>query len=157
MIVLYPGSFNPVTYGHIDIATRAAKIFNGLLIAVLNNPNKKPFFSIEKRIDFLEKTFCEYKNIRIESFSGSLADYVKQKNADIIIRGLRTPSDFESEAPYATANRIFTLGIETIFLPADPKYSHISSSLAREALTLGLDTKSIVPHYVKEEQNGSIT
>ena len=149
MIALYPGSFDPVTYGHIDIATRAAKIFNGLLIAVLDNPNKKPFFSIEKRIEYLKKAFFKYKNISIESFSGSLADYVKQKNADIIIRGLRTANDFESEAPYATANKIFTLGIETIFLPADPKYSHISSSLAREALKLGLDTKLFIPQYIQ--------
>ena len=156
-MVIYPGSFDPVTYGHIDIATRAARIFNELLVAVLDNPNKKPFFSISKRIEFLKAAFNNHENIHIDSFSGSLADYVKQKNADIIIRGLRTPSDFESEAPYATANRIFTLGAETIFLPADPKYSHISSSIAREALTLGLDTKSLIPQYVKEEHNGSIT
>jgi pantetheine-phosphate adenylyltransferase len=138
MILIYPGSFDPVTAGHIDIAKRAAKFASRLIIAVLENPNKQTVFSAQERFAFLKEAFSpEIKNIEIEIFTGLLAEFAKRKNADAILRGLRTSEDFENENKYAACNNAlsaaFGSGIETIFLPASPALTHVSSSIIREA------------------------
>jgi len=133
MTLIYPGSFDPVTLGHIDIATRGAKIASHLIVAVLDNTNKKPLFSTDERIAFLQDALGHISNIQIDSFSGLLAEYAKLKSATAILRGARTPTDFESEARYSVYNRMLSNDIETILLPASPSLSYISSSIVREA------------------------
>ena len=134
MTLIYPGSFDPVTLGHMDIAARGAKLACRLVVAVLDNTNKKPLFSTEERMALLQDALGHINNIEIDSFSGLLADYVKQKNATAILRGLRTPGDFESEARYAAFNKLLSnVEIETVFIPASPSLSYISSSIVREA------------------------
>ena len=134
MTLIYPGSFDPVTLGHVDIALRGAKIATRLIVAVLDNTNKKPLFSTAERVAFLQDALGHVSNIAIDSFSGLLVDYVKQQSATAILRGLRSPGDFESEARYATCNRLLsTNSLETIFITASPSLSFISSSIVREA------------------------
>jgi len=134
MTLIYPGSFDPVTLGHIDIAMRGAKIANRLIVAVLDNTNKQPLFSTSERMAFLQDALGHIHNIEIDSFSGLLAAYATQKQATAILRGLRSPSDFESEARYAACNRLLSPNnLETIFIPASPSLSFISSSIVREA------------------------
>jgi len=138
MILLYPGSFDPVTEGHIDIAVRGAAFADRLIIAVLDNPNKKTLFSVTERADFLRSVFyAKDKNfkaeIEVDSFTGLLAEYAGSRRVDAILRGVRSPGDFETEYRYAAFNRALSDGIETIYLPASPALSHISSSIVREA------------------------
>ena len=134
MTLIYPGSFDPVTLGHTDIAMRGAKIATRLIVAVLDNTNKQPLFSTAERIAFLQDALGHIGNIEIDSFSGLLAEYAKHKHATAILRGLRSPGDFESEARYATCNRLLSASnIETIFIPASPPLSFISSGIVREA------------------------
>jgi len=136
MTLIYPGSFDPVTAGHIDIAHRASKLTHRLIIAVLENPNKETIFSTKERILFLKEAF-KNENIEIDSFSGLLAEYAKRKKADAILRGLRTSEDFEHENKYAACNnalsKAFGNNIETIFIPASPALTHVSSTIIREA------------------------
>ena len=132
MILLYPGSFDPVTLGHVDIARRGAKLASRLVVAVVENPNKKTLFTLEERLALLREEFCGCENIEVDAFSGLLAEYAGAKGADAILRGLRTPGDFESEGRYAVYNRMLG-NVETIFLPASPELSYISSSIVREA------------------------
>ena len=134
MTLIYPGSFDPVTLGHIDIASRGAVLASRLVVAVLNNSNKKPFFSTKERIALLQESLGHIKNIEIDSFNGLLVDYAKQKNATAILRGLRSAGDFESESRYAVCNKLLSnVELETIFIPASPSLSYISSSVVREA------------------------
>jgi pantetheine-phosphate adenylyltransferase len=133
LILLYPGSFDPVTYGHIDIALRGAKLADKLIIAVLKNPNKKEMFSLEERIDFLNEMFSDYKNIEIASFSGLLVQFATMQKADAILRGVRNSSDFDHEYQYAVYNRMLCVrDIDTIFIPSTLEFSHISSSAVKE-------------------------
>ena len=145
MTLIYPGSFDPVTLGHIDMALRGAKIANRLIVAVLVNPNKTSLFSIEERVALLQGELGEISNIEIDSFTGMLAEYAKIKQATAILRGLRGSSDYESEARYAIYNRMLSAetglnngsdGIETMYLPASPVYSFVSSSAVREMAPL---------------------
>ena len=137
MTLIYPGSFDPITNGHIDIAKRASKFATHLIIAVLDNPNKKSLFSVQERVAFLKETFSE-ESFEIDSFSGLLVDYVKRKNANAVLRGLRTSADFEFENKYAASNNalshaLFSHQLETIFIPASPALAFVSSSIIREA------------------------
>ena len=151
MIAIYPGSFDPLTLGHIDIATRGAALASKLIVAVLYNPNKKPFFDIHQRLDFLTQALGHLPNVQVDRFTGLLADYAHMQNAHGILRGLRNASDFESEAAYAANNKILSSlkgnldsnpngslnkGVETIFIPANPALSFISSTIVREISTL---------------------
>jgi len=131
MIAVYPGSFDPVTYGHINIAERGAKIFDHLFIAVLDNPDKQPLFSAAERVALLQQSLAHLPNVSVTAFCGLLADFVKQANTNIILRGLRGAADFESEAPYAAANRKLS-GAETLYLPAEPSLMYVSSRIVRE-------------------------
>jgi len=142
MTLIYPGSFDPATLGHIDIATRGAKLADRLIVAVLDNLNKKSIFTVNERISLLQKEFAHIPNIEIDSFSGLLAEYTRQKSATAILRGVRGPGDFESESRYAANNWVLsasvqnggiTHGIETLFITANPYISYISSTIVREA------------------------
>ena len=133
MNAIYPGSFDPVTNGHINIARRSSNVFERVIVAVLRSPNKTPLFSVDERVALLKEVFCEDKNIEVEAFSGLLADYANLKGINTIIRGLRNQDDFAKEQPYAIWNRQLSGDLtETLFLPAEPSLSHISGSIIRE-------------------------
>ncbi len=150
-IAVYPGSFDPATYGHLDIITRSAEIFDKLLVAVISNPNKKPLFSISERVKILKNTIKDaaLKNVEIMSFEGLLVNFMKKKNAKIIVRGLRAVSDFEYEFQMALTNRKLHPEIETVFLTPAEKWTYISSSLVKEIATLGGNVKCFVPPMVE--------
>jgi pantetheine-phosphate adenylyltransferase len=145
---IYPGSFDPPTNGHLDVIERAAKCFGELLVAIVVNPQKRsPMFSLDERVDMLKKCIAGVANARVEHFRGLLADYVKAAQADVIVKGLRVVSDFESEMSTAMMNRSLS-GVDTLFLMSDQKYSFVSSSLVKEVFFLGGDVGSLVPEAV---------
>lgn len=148
-IAIYPGSFDPVTYGHIDIIKRALNIFEEVIVAVAHNPHKKSLFSVKERVDMLKKATQKIDGARVEDFHGLVIDFAKKKNIDVIIRGLRMISDFEYEFQMALTNRKLKSQIETIFLMPSEEYSYISSKLIKEAAALGADISCFVPGFVK--------
>ena len=146
---LYAGSFDPITNGHLNIIERAAGMVDELTVAVVVNPNKKGFFTIDERMDIIRHVTGHISNIRVDSFSGLLADYVNANGFEAYVRGLRATTDFENELQMAQMNaRLFTGDTETIFLMTDPKYSFISSSLIKEVASLGGSVEELVPDYV---------
>jgi len=150
-IAVYPGSFDPITNGHIDIIERAAKIFDSVYVAVIGNPSKATQFSSIARVDMIKKTTDHIKNISVECFDGLLINYVKSKNAKVIIRGLRAVSDFDYEFQMALTNNRMCEEIETMFLMTDFKYSYLSSSLVKQIALLGGDIAAFVPSYVEKK------
>lgn len=159
-IGVYPGSFDPITLGHLDLITRASKVVDKLIIAVLNNKGKNPKFTILERMDMLKEATKDLDNVEVEYFSGLLVDFMKVKKADIIIRGLRSASDFEFELQLAQTNNKLNNKIETIFLTTKVEYSYISSSLVREVLSFEGNIKDFVPKAVVkylEEQRKAVT
>lgn len=149
---LYSGSFDPVTNGHLDIIKRGAKMFDHLVVGVINNPQKNPLFSAEERKEMLEELFKDIPNISVECFSGLLADYVNKNQFSAVIRGLRAITDFEYEISMAQMNAcLFGKGIESVFLMTSPRYSFISSSMVKEVMSLGGDVKGLVPDKVLEK------
>lgn len=150
-IAICPGSFDPATNGHIDIITRSGLLFDKVIVAVLNNPNKKPLFSVEERVELLRKTCGSIKNIEIDSFSGLLIEYAKSKNANAIVKGLRAVSDFEYELQMALMNKKLNPDIETVFMMTSSKYSYLSSSLVKEVASLGGCIRGLVPEIIEEE------
>ncbi|MDO5714249.1 MAG: pantetheine-phosphate adenylyltransferase [Tissierellia bacterium] len=148
MKVIYAGSFDPVTKGHIDIINRALNIFGEVIVAVLNNNNKKGLFTVEERLDLLQKVLGNHPNIELDSFEGLLVDYANKKNCKTIIRGLRSASDYESEYVLAMANKNYKEGIETLFLLASNDTLFVSSSLAKEVAYFGGDLELFVPDIV---------
>lgn len=150
MIVVYPGSFDPVTNGHLDIIERCSKKFEKVIVAVLNNPSKKPMFTVEERVELLKKVTKEYENVEIDSFSGLLVEYVRKRNISFIIKGLRAVSDFEYELQMAMMNRTLDNNVETFFLMTNSKYSFLSSSLVKEVAKLNGDISNIVPKEVEK-------
>ena len=148
---IYPGSFDPITNGHIYIAERAAAIFDEVIVSVLVNERKTSAFSVEERCDMARESLKHVKNIRVDSFNGLLIDYVHQKQASVIIRGLRAMSDFEYEFQMALMNRKLAPEIETFFIVTDPKYSYVSSSSIREIFHFGGTVKDVVPKNVFEK------
>ncbi len=147
-IAVYPGTFDPVTNGHIDLVERSLRIFDEVIVAVAANPKKKPLFSLEERIDMFRKALGRQKRVRIEGFDGLLVDYVRDKKAVGIIRGLRAVSDFEYEMQMALMNRRLDSNIETVFLMPNEEYSFITSTIVREAASYGGDVSSLVPKVV---------
>ncbi len=149
-IAVYPGTFDPITYGHIDIMNRASNIFSNVIVAVAEDSEKKPVFSIEERMSFIKNVVQEGKkhNIEIDSFPGLLVDYLKKMKAHIIIRGLRVFTDFDHEFALASINKKLFPDIETIILMTNEKYSFISSSLIKEVAKLGGSIKDYVPEIV---------
>ena len=129
---IYPGSFDPVTLGHIDVIKRASKLFDHLIIGVLNNRAKTPLFSVEERVKMLEDVTSYLPNVEVRAFGGLLVDFVHQCQADVIVRGLRAITDFEYELQMAQTNRVIAPDIDTIFLTTNLKYSYLSSSIVKE-------------------------
>ena len=152
-IAIYPGSFDPVTYGHIDLIKRAREIFSEVIVAVAHNPHKKPLFSVKQRVAMLEIAAAEFKGIEICDFDGLVIDFARSRKSHILIRGLRMLSDFEYEFQMALTNRKIAQDVETIFLMPHESYSYISSKLLKEAASLGADLSSFVPDFVGEALN----
>lgn len=150
-IAVYPGSFDPVTNGHIDIIDRASKIFSKIYVAVLKNPQKKAHFSLEERIYMLKESLNGRKNVVVESFDGLLIDYAAKKKAHAIIRGLRAVSDFDYEFQMALTNAQMNSKIETVFFMTGHKYSYLSSSLVLQIASLKGDVSQFVPKVVMEK------
>lgn len=150
-VAVYPGTFDPVTNGHIDLVERSLRIFDEVIIAVAENPKKAPLFSLQERIALFQKATAKYKNVMIEGFDGLLVDYVRKKKAVGIIRGLRAVSDFEYEMQMALMNRRLDCGIETVFMMPNEAYSFITSTIVKEAASYGGDVSSLVPKVVVEK------
>lgn len=146
---IYPGSFDPVTYGHIDLIQRAQKIFETVIVAVAHNSQKKPLFSIKERVDMLKKATDGMDGIIIEDFDSLVVDYARKHNIGVIIRGLRMVSDFEYEFQMALTNRKLSSDVETIFLMPSEQYSYFSSRLLKETALLGADLSSFLPKDVE--------
>jgi pantetheine-phosphate adenylyltransferase len=146
---IYPGSFDPVTYGHLDLIKRAKEIFPDLIVAVAHNPYKKPLFSVSERVAMLKKATAEYRGIVIDDFDGLVIEYARRKKAQVLIRGLRMLSDFEYEFQMALTNRKLASDIETIFLMPQESFSYVSSKLLKEAASLGADLSCFVPDFVE--------
>lgn len=145
---VFPGSFDPVTNGHLDLIKRASKIFDRLVVGVLINSAKIPLFSVEERVEMLEKLTSEFGNVTVQSFDGLLVDFVKMTGSDVIVRGLRTSQDFEYELPLAQTNYKLSDGTDTIFLATSPEHSYISSSAVKELLRYNADISDMVPAQV---------
>ena len=148
---IYPGTFDPITNGHLSILTRALKIFDKLTIAILNNPQKAPLFSLDERISLIKQVLKDKPNIEIDSFDGLLVDYVVQKGSNVIIRGLRALSDFEYEFQLALMNRKLNRDVQSIFLMTDYKWFYTSSTIIKEAASLGGDISGLVPPIICEK------
>ena len=149
-VAIYPGTFDPLTNGHLSIIKRALKIFDKLVVAILINPNKSPLFTLEERISMLKEVFKDEPNMEIDSFNGLLVDYAVKKEANIVVRGLRALSDFEYEFQMALMNRKLNRDIQSVFLMTDYKWFYISSTIIKEAARYGGDIKGLVPPIVNE-------
>ncbi|KPJ69779.1 phosphopantetheine adenylyltransferase [candidate division WOR-1 bacterium DG_54_3] len=150
-VAIYPGSFDPVTNGHIDVIERATKLFDRVTVAVIRNPEKKPQFSLDERVEMLKQSLEKSKNVEVDSFDGLLVDYAKKKQANIIVRGLRAVSDFDFEFQMALTNRKMAPEIETLFFMTDYKYSYLSSSFVKQIARLGGDISELVPGPVAKK------
>lgn len=147
--VLYAGSFDPITNGHLDLINRAAKLGDQLIVGVIGNQSKKPFFSVEERMDMIRKATRHLDNVEVDHFDGLLAHYVKQNGISIVVRGLRAAMDFEYEIQMAQMNaRLYRNDVETIFLMTCPDYSFVSSSIVKEVFLLNGDVQGLVPDEV---------
>ena len=160
---IYPGSFDPVTFGHLDIIKRSAGIFDEIIVGVLNNSQKNSLFNADVRVTILKDLLLEYDNVSVESFDGLLVDFAKEKDANIIVRGLRAVTDFEYELQIAQTNRVEYEKLDTVFLVTDLNYSYLSSSIVREFASYGGDISKFVPASVIpmirqaiDEKKGSI-
>ena len=146
---IYPGSFDPVTFGHIDVINRAAEIFDELIVSVLDNKSKTPLFSVEERVKILQEATKHLKNVKIDFFSGLLIDYAKEKNIKVAIRGLRAITDFEYELQIAQTNRILSNDqLDTMFFNTSLEYAYLSSSSVKEIASFNGDISQCVPEFV---------
>ena len=145
---IYPGSFDPVTFGHMDIIKRSAAMFDEVIVGVLNNSQKNSLFNADVRVTILEDLLREYSNITVEAFDGLLIDFAKKRGANIIVRGLRAVTDFEYELQIAQTNRVEYPDLDTVFLVTDLNYSYLSSSIVREFASYGGDISKFVPAEV---------
>jgi pantetheine-phosphate adenylyltransferase len=148
-IAVYPGSFDPVTYGHLDIIDRALKIFDGVIVAVARNSEKNSLFSVPERLEILSQVLVDRPEAKVDTFDGLLVDYVRQCGATVIIRGLRAVSDFEFEFQLAQMNRTITREVETLFMMTSVPYSYLSSSIVKEVSSLNGPVDKLVPPLVK--------
>ena len=153
---IYPGSFDPVTYGHIDIIKRALTIFEEVIVAVANNSSKDPLFSVEERVKMIKQATKGLDRVSVESFDGLVVDYAHRKKVGVIIRGLRMISDFEYEFQMALTNRKLAPDVETIYIMPSESYSYISSKLLKEAAGLGADISNFVPKFVAGKLNSKL-
>lgn len=155
-VAIYPGSFDPITLGHIDIIDRASLIFDEIIVAVLVNSAKTPCFTLDEKIELIKLAIEDNKNIRIESFDGLLADFAKHQNTNIVIKGLRVASDFEYEFQMALANKKINPNLETVFLNSSDTYLHISSSLVKDIGKYNGDISSFVHPKTKQKIQGKL-
>lgn len=150
-IGVYPGTFDPITYGHLDVIERGSRIFERLIVAVGHNPLKKSLFSVQERIEMISSHTTGFPNVEVDFFEGMLVDYLREKGAHIILRGIRTVSDFENEFQRALTNRVLRNDIETVFVMTSEQYSFLNSSLIKEAVYLGGDVSRFVPKDIEEQ------
>lgn len=148
MIAIYPGSFDPITLGHLDIIERASSLFEQVVVAVLCNPSKDPLFSVAQRLEQIEKSTRHLPNIEVDSFTGLTVEYAKLRGARVLLRGLRVLSDFEKELQMAHTNQTLWEGIETVFLATTKEYSFLSSSIVKEIAKFGGSVVHLVPENV---------
>ncbi|MFN3484620.1 MAG: pantetheine-phosphate adenylyltransferase [Planctomycetota bacterium] len=148
-VAVYPGSFDPITNGHLDIIRRGARIFDRLIVAVADNPAKQALFSKDERVEMIREVTASFRNVEVDSFDGLVVDYVRRRKAHVILRGIRTISDFEYEYQMALTNRTFAPDIETAFLLTHEEYSFMSSRLIKEAASLGGDVSAFLPQQVE--------
>ncbi|MGQ0286422.1 pantetheine-phosphate adenylyltransferase [Pasteurellaceae bacterium 22721_9_1] len=148
--VIYPGTFDPITNGHLDIIERSAVLFSKVIVAVAANPSKKPLFDLAQRIELVQKSVQHLPNVQVLGFSNLLANVVQEHNATVIIRGMRTTMDFEYELQLAHLNRVLTKGVESLFLPTTEQWSYVSSTIVREIYLHGGDVNNFVPPPVLE-------
>ena len=149
-LAIYPGTFDPVTYGHIDLIKRARKIFDEVIVAVAANPGKAPLFTVEERVRLLKQATRPLRGVVIDHFDSLVVDYVRRNNGRVMIRGLRMLSDFEYEFQMALTNRKLSDEVETIFMMPSESYSYISARLIKEAGALGADLSAFVPRFVAQ-------
>ena len=147
---IYPGSFDPVTNGHLDLIARAAKIFDHLVVAILRNDSKNPLFTVEERVAMLSEGTAEFGNVSVSTFDGLLVDFAREQRAHAVVRGIRAISDYEYEFQMALMNRRLSPDVETIFLMPDAKYSFVSSRLVKNVFQLGGSVDGLVPRFVIE-------
>jgi len=150
-IAVYPGSFDPITLGHLNIIRRTAAVFETLYVTVMINSDKNPLFNSDERVDFIKRATSRYKNVKVESSEDLLVDYMKSKGARVIIKGLRAVSDFDKEFQIALINRKLNPEIETLFMPSSEKYTYISSSAVKEMTRYGADLTTFVPHEIIDD------
>ena len=148
-LAVYPGSFDPLTNGHVDIIARGARLFDRIIVAILVNAEKSPLFSMAERVDIARAVFKNHPNVEVDTFDGLLVDYVARRQANVIVRGLRAVSDFEYEFQMALMNRELASTIETVFMMPAVKYSYISSRLIKEVFALGGKVHGLVPDMVE--------
>jgi pantetheine-phosphate adenylyltransferase len=149
LTALCPGTFDPVTNGHLDVIGRAASMFDGVVVAVLENPSKAPLFTIEERVALLQEALGDQPRVRVASFGGLLVDFARAQDAGMIVKGLRAVSDYEYEIQMAQMNQRIG-GVETLFMATSPKWSFLSSSLVKEVARLGGDVEGLVPDHVRK-------
>ncbi|MEX0754281.1 MAG: pantetheine-phosphate adenylyltransferase [Actinomycetota bacterium] len=152
---LCPGTFDPVTNGHLDIIVRTARRFDGLIVGVLENPGKAPVFSVEERVAMLKEATIDLAAVEVASFSGLLVDYARHRDVDVVVKGLRAVTDFEYEIQMAQMNHRLT-GLETLFMTTNPKWSFLSSSLVKEVARFGGDITGLVPDVVRDRLSGKL-
>ena len=150
-IAVYPGSFDPITLGHLNIIRRTASVFDKLYVCVMINSDKNPLFDRDERVDFIKRSVVRYKNVIVESSEELLVEYMRKRDAKVIVKGLRAVSDFDKEFQLALINRKLEPAIETLFMPSSEKYTYISSSAVKEMTRYGADLKTFVPHEIIED------
>lgn len=151
VLAIYPGSFDPITMGHVDIIQRGALLFERIVVAVLNNTDKSPLFSVKERVDIARDVFRDRANVEVETFDGLLVDYARRRKAGVIVKGLRAVSDFEYEMQMALMNRRLNPDVETVFMMPTEPYTYVSSRLVKEVVALGGSVKGIVPEIVERK------
>lgn len=147
-IAIYPGSFDPITFGHLDLIERGSQLFDQLIVAILVNPQKNPMFTVEQRIEQIHQSIAHLNNVEVDSFNGLTVNYAKSRQARVLLRGLRVLSDFEMELQMAHTNKTLAAEIETVFLATSNEYSFLSSSVVKEIAKFGGSINHLVPEHI---------
>ena len=156
-VAICPGSFDPVTHGHLDIVRRAAQLFDQVIVVVMTNSSKQPMFNKEERMDFLRRATSGLSNVEVDSYGGLLAEYARQRHADVIVKGLRAMSDFEYEFQMALINHKLNPGLDTMFLTTEHQFMYLSSSIVKEMAHYGADLRGFVPDAIIDDVTARMT